>query len=63
MNYGKALEEVWTWRESVAKELQTIPREKRAKHLNETAQEACKKLGIKCRFSPPRTRAKEYIHA
>jgi hypothetical protein len=33
MNYGKALEEVWIWREAVAKELQSIPREKRAVHL------------------------------
>jgi hypothetical protein len=49
MNYGKAVEEVWTWREKVAKELQAVPREKRAKHLNETARKACKRLGIKCR--------------
>jgi vacuolar-type H+-ATPase subunit E/Vma4 len=60
MNYGKAVEEVWTWREAVAKELQNVPREKRARYLNETAQEACKKLGIKCRVLPPRARVKEH---
>jgi len=49
MNYGKAVEEVWAWREAVAKEIQTVPREKRVKYINETAQKACKKLGIKCR--------------
>ncbi len=50
MKYGKALQEVWEWRETVAKELMSIPLNKRARHLNKTAQEACKKLGIKCRF-------------
>jgi hypothetical protein len=60
MSYGKALEEVWAWRETVAKELQGVPREKRARHLNDTALEACKKLGIKCRVLPPRTRVKEH---
>jgi hypothetical protein len=59
MNYGKALEEVWSWREAVAKELLGIPSEKRARHLHKTAMEACKKLGIKCRVMPPRIREKE----
>ena len=62
MTYGKALEEVWAWRETVAKELQNVPRENRARHLNETALAACKKLGIKCRVQPSRTRVKEHAN-
>ncbi len=58
MNYGKSLEEVWAWRETVAKELLGIPREKRAKYLNKTAHEACKRLGIKCRVMVPRAHAR-----
>ena len=54
MNNSKALEEVWEWRETVAKELQTIPREKRAQYINETARGACKRLGIKCRTAEGR---------
>lgn len=53
MNYGKAVEEVWEWRETVAKELNAIPREKRAKYLNTTAKKTCKKLHIKCRAPTP----------
>jgi DNA repair ATPase RecN len=53
MNYGKAVEEVWEWRETVAKELNAIPREKRAKYLNTAAKKACKKLHIKCRTLTP----------
>jgi hypothetical protein len=49
MNYGKAVEEVWTWREKVAKDILSIPRNKRVKYINDSAQKACKKLGIKCR--------------
>ena len=55
MKYGKALEEVWEWRETVAKELNAIPREKRAKYLNTAAKEACKRLHIKCRTLMPYT--------
>jgi hypothetical protein len=58
MNYGKAVEEVWEWREAVAKEIQSVPREKRATYLNETALKACKKLGLKCRVA--RQRVKEH---
>ena len=54
MKNSKALEEVWKLREEVAKELQSIPREKRAYYLNETAHKACKRLGIKCRTAAPR---------
>jgi hypothetical protein len=49
MNYGKAVEEVWAWRESFEKDLGNVPREKQVKYINETAQKACKNLGIKCR--------------
>jgi hypothetical protein len=56
MNYGKAVEEVWEWREAVAKETLRIPRGKRARYLNETALKACKKLGLKCRVSPRRVK-------
>lgn len=54
MNYGKAVEEVWAWREAVAKDIQRVPREKRAKYLHDTARAASKRLGIKCRTIVPR---------
>ncbi len=54
MNYGKAVEEVWQWREAVAKEIQAVPRNKRVKYINDTARKACKRLGIKCRTAAPR---------
>lgn len=49
MSTGKAVEEVWAWRESLAKELEEIPEKDRVKYLNEKAFEGCKSLGIKCR--------------
>jgi len=58
MNYGKAVEEVWVWRETFEKELRNIPHDQQAKYINETALNACKKLGIKCR--KPATRIKEH---
>ncbi|MBL8025561.1 MAG: hypothetical protein JNL74_04075 [Fibrobacteres bacterium] len=48
MNYGKALEEVWEWRESFSKELENIPPKERVRYINEKAMNGCKKLGIKC---------------
>ncbi len=48
-NYGKAVEEVWTWRESFEKELRKIPHDQQVKYINEKARDACKKLGIKCK--------------
>jgi hypothetical protein len=54
MNYGKALEDVWKWREIVAKDIQSVPRENRVKYINDTARDACKRLGIKCRIATPR---------
>ena len=59
MNYGKAVEEVWAWREAVAKDVHAIPREKRVKYINDTSREACKKLGIKCRR--PALKIKEHV--
>lgn len=58
MSYGKAVEEVWTWRESFEKELSKIPHDQQVKYINESAQATCKKLGIKCRRQAPRL--KEY---
>jgi hypothetical protein len=57
MNYGKAVEEVWAWREKVAKDIQSVPREKRVKYINDTAKKACVKLGIKCRRPAARIKA------
>jgi hypothetical protein len=56
MNYGKAVEEVWTWRETFEKELRDIPHDQQVKYINETAQKACKRLGIKCRKAVPRVK-------
>jgi hypothetical protein len=50
INYGKAVEEVWTWRESFEKELNKVPHDQQVKYINEKALETCKKLGIKCRI-------------
>ena len=50
MNYGKAVEEVWSWRERLSKELDTVPEKDQIRYLNEKAQEGCKRLGIKCRI-------------
>lgn len=55
MNYGNAVEEVWAWREEFEKKLSEVPRDQQVKYINETAQKACKKLGIKCRRPAPRT--------
>ncbi|MDD5675432.1 MAG: hypothetical protein PHC61_14775 [Chitinivibrionales bacterium] len=59
MNYGKAVEEIWTWRETFEKELRHIPRDQQVRYLNETAKKTCKKLGIKCR----RPKARIKVHA
>jgi hypothetical protein len=49
MGYGKAVEEVWTWREALAKELEKVPREKRADYINRKANNFCRQYGLKCR--------------
>lgn len=46
---GKAVEEVWAWRDALAKELEKIPENDRINYLNEKALEGCRNLGIKCR--------------
>jgi hypothetical protein len=56
MSYGKAVEEVWAWRETFEKKLRQVPRDKQVKYINETARKACKKLGIKWRRPAPRIR-------
>jgi hypothetical protein len=50
MNYGKSVEEVWEWRETFEKELNKVPHNQQVKFINESAQEACLKLGVKCKI-------------
>jgi hypothetical protein len=57
MIYGKAVEEVWAWREALSKELEKVPESEQVKYLNEKAREGCRRLGIKCR-----TEKKELHH-
>jgi hypothetical protein len=59
MSYGKAVEEVWAWREAFEKKLREVPRDKQVKYINETARKACKKLGIKCRR--PASHIREHV--
>ncbi len=49
MNYGKAVEEVWTWRDALAKDLEKVPMDKRAEYINKKAADVCKQYGIKYR--------------
>jgi vacuolar-type H+-ATPase subunit E/Vma4 len=48
MNYGKAVEEVWSWRDSLNKELEKIPEANRNEYLNSKAEAVCQKYGMKC---------------
>ena len=59
MNFGKAVEEVWKWRETSAAKTLTVPRSERVKYINDTALKTCQKLGIKCRR--PALRVKEHV--
>jgi hypothetical protein len=52
MNYGKAVEEVWTWRETLGKELEGMSPEQQRKHLNNKADDAIRKYGIKVKNPP-----------
>lgn len=56
MKYGKAVEDVWAWREAFEKEMRDVPRERQVAYINETARKACKELGIKCRRSAHRVK-------
>jgi hypothetical protein len=47
MNYGKAVEEVWAWRKTLENELEGLSPEQQRKHLNNKADDAIKKYGIK----------------
>ncbi len=47
---GKAVEEVWAWRDALEKELEKIPESERVDYINQKAREGCQKLGINCRF-------------
>jgi hypothetical protein len=51
MNYGKAVEEVWAWREALGKELEGMSAEQQRKHINNKADDAVKKYGIKVKSS------------
>ena len=48
MSYGKAVEEVWEWRESLAKELEKVPPMERGKYLNKKGMEIYRKYNLKC---------------
>jgi hypothetical protein len=50
MGYGKAVEEVWAWRDALAKELEKVSPEKRAEYINKKADTVCKTYGLKCRI-------------
>ena len=52
MNYGKAVEEVWSWREAIGKELEGLSPEQQRNHLNSKADEAIRKYGIKVKKLP-----------
>jgi hypothetical protein len=47
MNYGKAVEEVWVWRETLSKELEGMNPAQQIKHINDKADDAIKKYGIR----------------
>lgn len=55
MSYGKAVEEVWKWRDALEKELESVPEKERVKYLNQKAEGACHKLRIKCRYAKRRS--------
>ena len=52
MNYGKALEEVWAARETLEKELEGKTPEQQIKYINDKADEACKKYGVRVKQQP-----------
>jgi hypothetical protein len=52
MSYGKAVEEVWAWREALAKEIEDMTPEQQREHLNSKADAAIKKYGIKVKTLP-----------
>lgn len=52
MNYGKAVEEVWAWREALAKEIENLSPQQQREHINNKADEAIKKYGIKVKTRP-----------
>jgi hypothetical protein len=48
MSYGKAVEEVWEWRESLEKELVNVPLEERGRYLNKKGVEIYTKYNLSC---------------
>jgi hypothetical protein len=47
MKYGKALEEVWKWREALSKKLEGKNESEQIRSINEDARMLCEKYGIK----------------
>jgi hypothetical protein len=52
MNYGKAVEEVWAWREALGKELEGMSPDQQREHLNNKADHAIRKYGMKVKKLP-----------
>jgi DNA repair ATPase RecN len=52
MKYGKAVEEVWAWREALAKEIENLSPHQQREHINNKADEAIRKYGIKVKTMP-----------
>jgi hypothetical protein len=59
MSYGKAVEEVWAWREALAKEIENLTPDQQREHLNNKADEAIRRYGIKVK-NPPQLSASRW---
>jgi len=46
MNYGKAVEEVWTWRDEIDKKLKDMSKPERSRYIHEHAKAICEQYGI-----------------
>jgi hypothetical protein len=47
MKYGKAVEEVWKWRDALSKKLEGLSEREQVRTINEDARKICKRYGIK----------------
>jgi hypothetical protein len=56
--YGKAVEEVWAWREALAKEIENLSPQQQREHLNNKADKAIRKYGIKVKTLPKHSAAR-----
>jgi hypothetical protein len=59
MNYGKAVEEVWAWRDALAKEIENLSPQQQREHINNKADEAVRKYGIKVKTMPEHSETKK----